>query len=158
MPDCERVLLQFNTTAWGNPKGAVTGYGDCCPQSRTGFSLSITSTSAAFMNREVALATSLLCASSSSSLASPQMKKQTISQNLQRAPQRRLTAGPEASPSGDINVDRDRAIDLEVSVQPPLHHAAAGLALEERRSRRECSHLLGRRSAEARRAYAISTF
>ena len=69
---------------------------------------------AAFMNREVAVATSLLWASSSSSLASPQMEKQTISQNLQRAPRRRLAAGPEAGPSGDINADRDRAIDLEV--------------------------------------------
>jgi hypothetical protein len=66
------------------------------------------------MNREVAVATSLLWASSSSSLASPQMEKQTISQNLQRAPRRRLAAGPEAGPSGDINADRDRAIDLEV--------------------------------------------
>ena len=60
--------------------------------------------------------------------------------NPQRAPQRRLAAGPEASPSVDINADRDRAIDLEVRVEPPpLHHAAAGLAIEERRSRRECS-------------------
>ena len=111
---------------------------ECPPERRTGFSLSIT-TGAAFMNREVATATSLLCASNSSSLASPQMEKQTISQNLQRAPQRRLAAGPEAGPSGGINADRDRAIDLEVRVEPPLHHTAAGLALEERRSRRECS-------------------
>ena len=42
------------------------------------------------------------------------METQTISQNLLRAPQRRLAAGPEAGPSGDINADRDRAIDLEV--------------------------------------------
>ena len=60
-------------------------------------------------------------------------------QNLQRAPQRRLAARPEAGPSGDINTDRDRTIDLEVRVEPLFHHAAAGLALEERRSRRACS-------------------
>jgi len=87
------------------------------------------------MNRKVAVATSLLWASSSSLAGEP---AEGEAGHLVR-PQRRLTAGPEASPSGDINADRDRAIDLEVRVEPPLHHAAAGLALEERRSRRECS-------------------
>ena len=47
--------------------------------------------------------------------------------------------GLATSPSSDINADRDRAIGLEVCVEPPLHHTAAGLVLEERRSRRECN-------------------
>jgi len=62
------------------------------PESRTGFSLSIMSISAAFTNREAATATSLSCPSRSSSLASPQMEKQTSSQALQSVPQHRLAA------------------------------------------------------------------
>jgi hypothetical protein len=32
-------------------------------------------------------------------------------------------------------------VGLEVRVEPTLHHTAAGLAITERRSRRECSRL-----------------
>jgi hypothetical protein len=81
------------------------------PESRTGFSLSITSTGAAFMNLEVVTASSLLCASSSSSLASPQMDKQTSSyvrsHNPQQVPQQapQFARLPQATQRRDDRVE-----------------------------------------------------
>jgi len=87
-------------------------------RSRTGFSLSVTSTGAAFTNREVATATSLLCAGRSSALASPQMEKQTSSQDLPSVPQRRLAAAPQVV-SGE-NAARRRLLP------PPSNATKAG--------------------------------
>ena len=83
------------------------------------------------MNRELVAAASLLCAISSPSLASPQMEKQTSSQDLQSVPQCRLTAGPEADQhAGDdcaVRLNLDAV--LVVAEQMP---AALAQPLQER--------------------------